>query len=84
MPSDKTQAANDASPRLHGRLIRFREVASRTCLSKSEIYRRIAAGTFPASVRLGLRAVAWYEAEIDEWIRALAQQSRAAAMGVRK
>ena len=35
------------------RLLRFTEVSSRTRLSKSEIYRRIGAGTFPHSVKLG-------------------------------
>lgn len=55
------------------RLLRFREVATRTCLSKSEIYRRIGSGTFPKSVKLGQRAVAWRESDIEVWIRNLAQ-----------
>ncbi|MEN8501244.1 MULTISPECIES: helix-turn-helix transcriptional regulator [Paraburkholderia] len=56
------------------RLLPFREVAARTCLSKSEIYRRIEAGRFPKNIKLGARAVAWRESEIDGWIRALVQQ----------
>lgn len=52
------------------RLLRFAEVRARIGLSKSEIYRRIAAGTFPASVKLGARAVAWRESAVEAWIRA--------------
>jgi prophage regulatory protein len=65
------------------RLIRFGEVLSRTQLSKTEIYRRINAGTFPASLKLGLRAVAWREADIDGWIRKLTQQRSALNHGGR-
>ncbi|HHT8972210.1 TPA: helix-turn-helix transcriptional regulator [Burkholderia cenocepacia] len=53
------------------RLLRFPEVRARIGLSKTEIYRRIAAGTFPAGVRLGARAVAWRESAVEAWIRAL-------------
>ncbi|MCR1770875.1 MULTISPECIES: helix-turn-helix transcriptional regulator [Burkholderia] len=53
------------------RLLRFAEVRSRIGLSKSEIYRRIGAGTFPAGVKLGARAVAWRESAVEDWIRAL-------------
>lgn len=38
-----------------------------TSLSTSEIYRRIAAGTFPAQVTLGPKSVAWIESEIVQW-----------------
>ncbi|MFC3815017.1 helix-turn-helix transcriptional regulator [Lysobacter sp. GCM10012299] len=40
----------------------------RTGLSSSEIYRRIAAGTFPAPVKIGARCSAWQAAEVDAWI----------------
>ena len=53
------------------RLLRFSDVVSQTRLSKSEIYRRIRAGTFPSSLRLGARAVAWRESDIQNWIYAL-------------
>ena len=45
-------------------------VKARTGLSRSEIYRRIGARTFPAPVKLGERASAWNAAEIDGWITA--------------
>jgi len=34
-------------------------------------------GNFPTSVRLGLRAVGWIEAEIEEWLRSRIKGSRA-------
>lgn len=51
-------------------LERLPSVRARTGLSRSEIYRRIAAhpATFPAPVKLGIRASAWDSREIDRWI----------------
>ena len=51
-------------------LIRLSEVERRTSQSKSEIYARIKLGEFPRPVRLGLRAVAWVEQEIDAYVEA--------------
>jgi prophage regulatory protein len=64
---------NETNPKPE-RLLRFMEVSSRTRLSKSEIYRRINAGTFPKSLKLGPRAVAWRESDIDGWIQALSRR----------
>lgn len=50
------------------RLIRLKEVMSTTGLSRSSIYKYIAADRFPASVPLGGRAVAWVESEVQHWI----------------
>lgn len=50
------------------RFMKLPEVKAVTSLSTSEIYRRLEAGTFPAQIKLGARAVAWLEHEIDEWI----------------
>lgn len=36
-------------------------------MARSTIYKRISAGTFPASVQLRPRAVAWEEIVITEW-----------------
>jgi len=51
------------------RLLRRREVESRTGRSCSSIYAGIAAGTFPAPVTLGSKSVAWLESEIDTYIQ---------------
>ncbi len=52
----------------HLTLERLPEVKRRTGLSRSEIYRRIAAGDFPKPVKLGERASAWAEHEVSDWI----------------
>ena len=49
-------------------ILRLPQVKTRTGLSRSCIYMRIAAGSFPRSIRLGARAVGWIEADIDTWI----------------
>ncbi|WP_083961015.1 helix-turn-helix transcriptional regulator [Thermomonas fusca] len=49
-------------------LLRLREVCRRTGKSRSEVYRRIAAGDFPQPVKLGERASAWPEHEVSAWI----------------
>lgn len=56
------------------RLIRLTDVRAKTGLSRSSIYARMDANSkgydqsFPATVNLGGRSVAWVEAEIDAWI----------------
>ena len=49
-------------------LERLPQVKARTGLSRSEIYRRISIGDFPAPVKLGQRASAWSKHEVDAWI----------------
>ena len=52
------------------RLIRLREVMRMTGLARSTIYKVMKEGTFPSSVPLQSRAVAWVESEVQEWIGA--------------
>lgn len=49
-------------------LIKLRQVMAKTTLSKSTIYRLIKSSDFPQPKKLSVRAVAWLEEEIDEWI----------------
>jgi prophage regulatory protein len=49
-------------------LIRLREVMRRTGLCCTDVYRGMAAGTFPSSVPLGQKAIGWIEDEIDSWV----------------
>lgn len=58
------------------RLIKLAEVKAQTTLSTSEIYRRIAAGTFPPQVKLGPKSVAWPKTAIDAWCDAHIAASR--------
>lgn len=60
------------------RFIKLPKVKDYTSLSTSEIYRRIAAGTFPVQITLGPKSVAWIEAEVLEWCDALAAQRETA------
>lgn len=52
------------------RLLRLPAVKDKTGETTTNIYTAMKAGTFPKSVPLGPRRVAWVEAEIDEWIEA--------------
>lgn len=49
-------------------ILRLPAVKARTGLSRSTIYLRISEGTFPRPVQLGVRAVGWLDAEIDDWL----------------
>lgn len=50
------------------RLLRLKEVIACTGLARATVYKYIKQGTFPASVSLGDRAVAWVESEVQDWI----------------
>jgi prophage regulatory protein len=60
-------------------LIRLPEVCRRTGKKRSSIYREIAAGIFPRPVRIGERASAWVEPEIDAFIAQLISERDGAA-----
>ena len=57
-------------------LIRSPEVLKRTGFGKAWIYRLISEGRFPAPVKIGVRAVAFVESEVDEWIQSVIETSR--------
>ena len=50
------------------RLLTRPEVEARTGLSCSSIYRAMRAGWFPEPLKVGVRAVRWPQAEIEEWL----------------
>ncbi|HGW5373309.1 helix-turn-helix transcriptional regulator [Pseudomonas aeruginosa] len=60
-------------------LIRMPAVRARIGLSKSQIYRLIGLGEFPAPVPLGAKAVAWRADQVDAWIAAKIEGAREAA-----
>ena len=60
-------------------ILRLNDVIARTGLSRTVIYRRMAAGTFPRMVELGPRAVGWRESDIEAWIESLATKTQQAA-----
>ncbi|MFG0721890.1 helix-turn-helix transcriptional regulator [Pseudomonas sp. GLN_6] len=71
-------AAHPNQAQIQRRFIKLAEVKTLTTLSTSEIYRRIAAGTFPAQVPLGPKSVAWLEAEVLAWCDSLIAQREVA------
>lgn len=50
------------------RLMSMRKVVDRLGLSKTELYRRINAGTFPRPVPISRHRIAFLESEVDEWM----------------
>ena len=62
------------------RLLRREAVTEKTGLSRSAISAGMQAGTFPKQVKIGEKAAAWSEAEIDAWIASkIAQRDSKAA-----
>jgi prophage regulatory protein len=61
------QPLTPASPAEH-RILRRADVEARTGFKRAHIYGLMKEGKFPKALRLGLRAVGWDSAEIDQWI----------------
>jgi prophage regulatory protein len=57
-------------------ILRLPAVKTRTGLSRSTIYLRVAQGAFPRPVSLGGRAVGWVEEEIQSWLAERIMTSR--------
>lgn len=50
------------------RILRLAEVCRVTGLCRSSIYLGMNQGTFPKSVRLGMKSVGWRFSQIEEWL----------------
>ncbi|CDQ13031.1 AlpA family transcriptional regulator [Klebsiella quasipneumoniae] len=57
-------------------LIRLPEVQRRTGYSKAWIYKLLKEKRFPAAVKIGSRAIAFVESEIDDWVNQRIAESR--------
>lgn len=66
-PTTPTNSSTHSAP---PSLLRRPKVEARTGYSRSSIYAMMEAGDFPRPVKLGPRAVAWVESEVDAWIAA--------------
>lgn len=51
------------------RILRLNTVLDRTGLSRSTLYRKIEAGTFPRQVKIAERCAGWRESAVDDWMR---------------
>lgn len=70
-PAAQPEAAVEKAAGAPETLLRLPEVKRRTGLSRSTIYARAAAGTFPKGVPMGGNVTGWRESEIDSWIAGL-------------
>jgi prophage regulatory protein len=61
---------------MSNKILRLPAVKSKTGLSRSTIYARVAQGTFPAALILGPNTVGWLEAEVERWIQSQIDASR--------
>lgn len=66
MKKKSTELAQD--DRSARRFIRSLELKQRTGLSKTTIWRKTRAGTFPKPVSLSSGIVAWLEDEVEDWL----------------
>ena len=57
-------------------ILRLPAVMTRTGLSRSTIYLRVAQHSFPRPIALGGRAVGWVEREVEEWLTQKIETSR--------
>ncbi|WP_213662104.1 helix-turn-helix transcriptional regulator [Stutzerimonas stutzeri] len=71
-------AAHTNPAQLPRRFIKLTKVKEYTSLSTSEIYRRIAAGTFPKQVKLGPKSSCFVESEVLAWCDQMAAQREVA------
>lgn len=53
---------------MQDRLLKLHKVQDATSLKKSSIYHLMSLGEFPKNIKVGSRAVAWRESEIQQWI----------------
>ncbi len=51
------------------RILRLNAVLDRTGLSRSTLYRKMQAGTFPMNVKISERCAGWRQSAVEEWLR---------------
>jgi len=51
------------------RILRINTVLERTGLSRSTLYRKVEARTFPAQLKISARCVGWRESSVSDWMR---------------
>ena len=49
-------------------ILRIHQVTETIGLSRASIYRLMRLGLFPKSIKIGIKAVGWVQAEIEMWI----------------
>jgi prophage regulatory protein len=64
------QRKQAGQPSSAGRFLRINDVVATVGLSRATIYRLIANEKFPKQVRLTPQCIGWWQAAVDEWVRA--------------
>ena len=59
-----------------GKLLREPEVVKITGLSRTTLWRMEKDGNFPKRHKIGLRAVAWLQTDIEQWIEDISNPQR--------
>ena len=54
-----------------GKLLKFAEVIERTGIGRSQIYRKIGTGDFPAPLKVGQKSVRFRADDVEAWIAGL-------------
>ncbi len=58
----------EVQPTTERRILRRPDVEARTGFKRAHIYNLMRVGKFPQALKLGIRAVGWDSAEVDQWI----------------
>ncbi len=56
-------------------ILREKEILKVVGLSRTTVWRKEKAGTFPRRVKLGARAVGWTRSSVEEWLQNLEEQA---------
>lgn len=51
------------------RILRLNAVLDGTGLSRSTLYRKMQAGTFPRQIRIAVRCAGWRESVVNDWMK---------------
>ena len=70
MSLEHSPARGDGAHANLDRMLRAPDVMAQTGLSRTTIWRRVRAGTFPAPIELGVNSVGWPASEIAAWLKA--------------
>ncbi|WP_294256662.1 AlpA family phage regulatory protein [uncultured Sphingomonas sp.] len=59
------------------RILRIKAVLALTGLTRSTLYRKMEAGTFPKNTRISTRCMGWRESAVSQWLDNLKAQEAA-------
>ena len=54
---------------MENRALRIAAVQAKTGLTRTRVYELVESGDFPQPIKIGKRAVAWIEREVEAWLQ---------------